>query len=78
MLSCLDTLLNLACREGNYPLIAAVTKNHVECAARLLAAGAHIMVPVNHVEDSTVTPDSMLHEIIYAQAYLEAGRDVMG
>ena len=33
------------------------------------------MVLVNHFEDHTVQPTSMLHEIISAQAYPEAGRD---
>ena len=75
---CVHTLLNVPsrdARDGNYPLMAAVTNNRVECAARLLAAGARIMVPVNHFEDSTVTPTSMMHQIIY---YPDAGRDDAG
>ena len=53
----------------------AITNNHIECAVRLLVAGARIMVPMNHFEDCTVTSTSMLHQIIYAQAYLEDMRD---
>ena len=71
---CVHTLLNLPSEEGNYPLWVAVTKNRVECAERLLAAGARIMVPVNHFENHTATPDPILHEIIYSQACPEAGR----
>ena len=41
----------------------------------LVAAGARIMVPVNHFEDRTVSPTSMLHVIIYSLAYPKAGRD---
>ena len=78
LLFCVDALLNLPSRDGNYPLMAAVTNNRVECAARLLAVGARIMVPVNHFEDHTVTPTSMLHQNIYAQACPEAGRDDAG
>ena len=66
-------LLNVLSKDGNYPLMQAVTNDNLECAARLLQAGARIMVPVNHFEDSTVAPTSMLHEIIYSLAYLEDG-----
>ena len=75
---CVHTLLNLPSKEGNYPLWVAVTKYRVDCAVRLLAAGARIRVPVNDFKDGTVTPDSMLHEIIYMQAYPEAGKDDAG
>ena len=33
------------------------------------------MVPVTHFEDHTVSPTSMLHEIIYSLAYPKAGRN---
>ena len=66
-------LLNVLSKDGNYPLMQAVTNDNLECAARLLQAGARIMVPVNHFEDRTVAPTSMLHEIIYSLAYLEDG-----
>ena len=49
-------------------LMAAVTNNRVESVARLLTAGACSMVPVNHFEDCSV-----MHQIIYVQAYLEDG-----
>ena len=38
--SCVDTLLNLPAKDGNYPLMVAVTNNRVECEVRLLAAGS--------------------------------------
>ena len=69
----MDTLLNVLSKDGNYPLMLAVTNDDLECAVRLLQAGARIMVPVNHFEDCTVAPTSMLHEIIYSLAYLENG-----
>ena len=80
---CVHTLLNLPSKDGNYPLmeaVEAVRNNRVDCAVLLLAsaAGARIMVPVNYFEYHTVTPTSMLHQIIYAQAYLEAGKDDAG
>ena len=59
----MDTLLNLPSKDGNYPLMQAVTNNRLVCAVRLPAAGARIMVPVNHFEDHTAAPTSMLHEI---------------
>ena len=71
--SCADTLQNVLSKDENYPLMQPVTNDDLECAARLLHAGARIMVPVNHFEDRTVAPTSMLHEIIFSMAYLEDG-----
>ena len=69
---CVHTLLNLPSKDGNYPLmeaVEAVRNNRVDCAVLLLAsaAGARIMVPVNYFEYHTVTPTSMLHQIIYCR-----------
>ena len=69
----MDTLLNLPSKDGNYPLMQAVTNDRLDCAVLLLHAGPRIMVPVNHFEDCTVAPTSMLHEIIFSMAYLEDG-----
>ena len=41
----------------------------------LVKACARSMVPVTHFEDHTVSPTSMLHEIIYSLAYPKAGRN---
>ena len=57
--SCVDTLLNLPSKDGNYPLMVAFINNRVKCAVCLQPAVAHIMVPVNHFEDSTVASTSM-------------------
>ena len=46
----------------------AVTNDDLKGAVLLLQVGAHIMVPVNHSEDHTVAPTSMLHESIYLLA----------
>ena len=70
---CVRKLLNVLSKDGNYPLRQAVTNDDLQCAVRLLQAGARIMVPVNHFEDCTVAPTSMLHEIIYSLAHLEDG-----
>ena len=40
-----------------------------------LAACARIMIPMNHFEDRTVAPTSMLHQIIYTQTYHEDSSD---
>ena len=86
---CVDTLLNLPGLPRmelelgwTCPFMEAVTvvqKISVECAAAvgLLAAGARIMVPVKNFEDSTVSPTSMLHQIIYAQGYPADTRDTI-
>ena len=69
----MDTLLNVPSKDGNYPLMQAVTNDDLECAVRLLQAGARITVPVNQFENRTVALTSMLHEIIYSLTYLEDG-----
>ena len=45
-LFCVHTLLNLPSQYGNYPLMAAVTNNHVKFAARLLVASPCISEPL--------------------------------
>ena len=64
--------------QGWIGLMQAVTNDRLDCAVLLLHAGPRIMVPVNHFEDCTVAPTSMLHDIIYLQAYPEDGSDDAG
>ena len=66
--SCVDKLLNLQSKTGNYPLMEAVTNNRVYFVKRLLEKGARIMVPMNRFEDGLVVPPSMLHLIVAALA----------
>ena len=56
--SCVRTLLNIPSKDGNYPLMQAVTNDDVQFAIHLVRAGARIMVPVTHFEDRTVAPTS--------------------
>ena len=66
--SCVDALLNLPSKTGNYPLMEAVTNNSVYFVMRLLDAGARIMVPMNRFEDDRVVPFPMLHLLVHALA----------
>ena len=75
--SYVEKLLNRPSKFGNYPLMNAVLNNNVDCVEALLAVGARIMVPVNDFESGNVTPTSMLHEIIYTQAYPDGSTQKM-